>query len=180
MTRVAVVGDSLSVGFSPSFTADGLDRTSYLYAALGDDAVLAGGTAVPGATSLHQRSRAEAVEADVLILALGTNDLAWGLPFDETAGALRDIAATVGPPPRVILLAIPPLEPELGPTTPVYNAWLSALAEAEGWEFVDAPAPVRDGDGWAPGMSNDGVHYTARAARLVGEKVGRALRAAAT
>ncbi|WP_296664628.1 SGNH/GDSL hydrolase family protein [Demequina sp.] len=172
--RVAVVGDSLSYGTSAAFTPDGLDESSYVWWALGDDAVLAGGTAVPGATSLDQRERAGAVDADVLILALGTNDLAWGIAFDQTSQALRDIAAVVGAP-RVLLLAIPPLDPEIDPTTPVYNRQLRRLADAEGWTYVDAPAGAREGDGWAAGMTGDGVHYTVAGARIVGEAVAAAL-----
>ncbi len=175
--RLAVVGDSLSVGLSPDFTAEDLDESSYVYWALGDDVVLAGGTAEPGATSLQQRDRARAVAADVLVLALGTNDLAWGLSFDETAAALVDIEGIVGAP-RVLLLSIPPLEPELGPTTPVFNRRLRRLAADQGWEFVDAAAAVRDGDAWAAGMTTDGVHYTVEAARAVGEALGAALRGA--
>ncbi|WP_162197270.1 SGNH/GDSL hydrolase family protein [Demequina pelophila] len=185
--RLAVVGDSLSAGFSRDFSAGDIDGSSWVPYALGgggggdgdgDGVSFAGGTAVPGATAPQQLARAEPVDADVLVLALGTNDLAWRLPFEETAGALVDIAATVGAP-RVMLLAIPPIEPEISPTTPVYNRQLRRLAADRGWEFVDAPAPVRDGDAWAPGATTDGVHYTLESARLVGATVGDAIRAGA-
>lgn len=173
--RVAVVGDSLSFGDSAVFTQEGLGEGSYLFWALGDDAVLAGGTAVPGATSLHQLERVTPVVADVLILALGTNDLAWGIPFEETASALVEIAGVIEAP-RVLLLSIPPLSDGYGLDTAAYNRRLRALAEGHGWEWVDAAAAIREDDGWAPDATDDGVHYTRSAARAVGEEVGRALR----
>ncbi|MDN4484160.1 SGNH/GDSL hydrolase family protein [Demequina lignilytica] len=173
--RVAVVGDSLSFGDSSVFTQEGLGEGSYLFWALGDDALLAGGTAVPGATSLHQLERVTPVEADVLILALGTNDLAWGLPFEETASALVSIAGVVDAP-RVLLLSIPPISDDYGLDTTAYNRQLRALAGEQGWEWVDAAAAIREGAAWAPGATDDGVHYTVEAARKVGEAVGKALR----
>lgn len=173
--RVAVVGDSLSFGDSATFTQDGLGEESYLRWALGDDAVLAGGTAVPGATSLHQVERAEPVAADVLILALGTNDLAWGLPFEDSEAALTQIVATVGVE-RVLLLSIPPVDPAYGLDATAYNRQLRRLAHDQDWEWVDATAAVRDGRDWAPGMTSDGIHYTVAGAQAVGAAVGDALR----
>ena len=173
--HVAVVGDSLSFGNSTSFTADGLGDESYVRWAFTDGIGLAGGTAVPGATSVQQAERVVPVDADALVLALGTNDVAWGLPFAQTAGALEEIAATVGAP-RVLLLSIPPLDYGQEVDVAGFNRRLEALAADQGWEFVDATAPVREGDGWAPGMTIDGVHYTVDAARAVGEKLREALR----
>lgn len=173
--HVAVVGDSLSFGNSTSFTADGLGDESYVRWAFTDGIGLAGGTAVPGATSVQQAARVVPVDADALVLALGTNDLAWGLPFEETSGALAQIAATVGAP-RVLLLSIPPLDYGQEVDVAGFNRRLEALAAEQGWEYVDATAPVREGDGWAPGMTTDGVHYTVEAARAVGESLREALR----
>ncbi len=148
--RIVVVGDSLAVGDSTAFTPAGLGRGSFVHAALGTDVVLVGGTAVPGATSLQQAARTTPAAADVLVLALGTNDLAWRLDFAQTADALEEIARVVDAP-RVLVLAVPPLAPELQPTTAEFNRALRRLAASRGWEFLDAPAAVRVGDGWAPG-----------------------------
>ncbi|WP_143058948.1 SGNH/GDSL hydrolase family protein [Demequina mangrovi] len=179
--EVVAVGDSLMFGDSTSFTAEGLGQGSFLWWALGDEARLAGGTAVPGATSVEQRDRVRAAEpvpdADVLVLALGTNDLAVGLPFARTSEALIEIAALVDAP-RTLLLTVPPIDLGGPVATAPLNARLAALAEAQGWELVDAPAAVRDGDGWADGMTPDGVHYTSDGARVVGEALGAALSAA--
>lgn len=172
--RLAVVGDSLSAGFSRGFTQEGLHPSSYVYWVAQDPIALVGGTAVPGATSVEQQARTVPVAADVLVLALGTNDLFQRVPFEDTAQALREIASIVDAP-RVMVLAVPPAQPEFAVTTPEFNRALRRLATAQGWEFSDAVAVVRDGDGWAPGMTTDGVHYTDDAARLVGEAVRAAL-----
>ena len=174
--RVAVVGDSLSFGDSTAFAQDGLGPGSFVFWALGDDAVLAGGTAVPGATSVEQAARVTPVEADALILALGTNDLWRGLPFARTAEALTQIAAAV-PAPRVVLLSVPPMDEDFRQDTAGFNRQLRRLAGEQGWEFVDAAAAVRDGDAWAAGATSDGVHYTESGARAVGARLGEALRA---
>ena|GEM_PF-7000707 len=171
----AVVGDSLSLGDSWDFENGVAGELSWVSHAEDEAADFVGGTAVVGAPSWVQAQRALPVEADALVLALGTNDMSADLGFTATAEALVSIVETVGAP-RVLLLAVPPRTYERAVTTTQFNGWLQGLAAEHDWEFVDAPAPVRDGEAWAPGMTTDGIHYTRAAVALVGAYVGEALR----
>jgi lysophospholipase L1-like esterase len=57
-----------------------------------------------------------------------------------------------------------------------FNAGLPALARSEGWRLVDPMTDIRDGDGhYAPGMTDDGVHPTVRAAKLIGDALRQTL-----
>ncbi|WP_062379482.1 SGNH/GDSL hydrolase family protein [Demequina pelophila] len=176
----AVVGDSLSLGNSPDFEHGVTGELSWVHHARGDGAVFVGGTAVEGAPSWTQADRAALLEedvlaADVLVMALGTNDMSADVGAARTYEALADIAATFDAE-RVLVLAVPPRRYEIDPTTTEFNAGLQSLAAEMDWEYVDAPAPVRDGDAWADGMTGDGIHYTRAAIPLVGAAVGAALR----
>jgi lysophospholipase L1-like esterase len=112
------------------------------------------------------------VNADVLVVLAGTNDLGRR-PFEESQENVAEIAATVGAP-RVVVSAVPPLNksPKLATD---YNASMKAFVESKGWEWIDAMAQVRAGDVYAEGMTSDGTHPTPAAARLIGEAVNRAL-----
>ncbi|WP_062304397.1 SGNH/GDSL hydrolase family protein [Demequina subtropica] len=177
--EIVVVGDSLSLGDSTAFTADGLGEGSFVYWALGEDVRFVGGDAIPGATSTRMRDRllkgSLVIPAcDVLVLALGTNDLGFGVAFDDTSQALVSLAEG-GAAPRTMLLAIPPYGREDQPPSVSYNQRLAMLASEQGWEFVDAAVPARDGGGWAEGMTSDGIHYSGDVVRLVGEVLADAL-----
>lgn len=172
----AVVGDSLSLGNSPDFDGGVAGNLSWVYWAQGDDATFVGGTAEVGAASWSQARRAVPIDADVLVMALGTNDMSADASFAATAEALTQIAATVGAP-RVLVLSVPPRRYEGEPSTVEFNGWLRGLAAEHDWQFVDAARVVRDGDTWADGMTGDGIHYSNEAIPLVGAYVGFALRA---
>ncbi len=146
---LAVVGDSISEADSRDFSAGLLGRASWVSHAVGDGIRFAGGWAVSGALTSQMARGARSVEADVLVMLAGTNDVYRGLPFDACAANLRSIAATVGAP-RVVVSTIPPIdfEPMLVTT---YNQQLEDLAAASGWEFVDAMAGIRQGDRFADG-----------------------------
>jgi lysophospholipase L1-like esterase len=168
---LAVVGDSISEADSRDFSAGLLGRASWVSHAVGDGVRFAGGWAVSGALTSQMARGAQALDADVLVILAGTNDVYRGLPFGSCAANLRSIADTVGAR-RVVVSSIPPIdfEPTLVTT---YNEQLQELAAASGWEFVDAMAGIRRGDRFADGMSVDGVHPTVLAA----EEIGTAVRA---
>jgi lysophospholipase L1-like esterase len=164
---LAVVGDSISEADSDDFSAGVLGQGSWVSHAIGDGVRFAGGWAVSGALTSQMARGARPVDADVLVVLAGTNDVASGLPFESCAVNLRSIVGTVGAP-RVVVSSIPPIDvaPSFATT---FNERLRALAEEAGWEFVDAMVGIRDGDGcFAPRMSFDGVHPTVEAARVIG------------
>lgn len=166
---LAVVGDSISEADSRDFSAGRLGRASWVSHAVGDAVRFAGGWAVSGAVTAQMARGARPVQADVLVILAGTNDVYRGLPFDSCAANLRSIAQTVGAP-RVVVSSIPPIdfEPDL---VTAYNERVRELAAAQGWEFVDAMAGIRAGERFAPGMSLDGVHPTVEAATEIGAAV---------
>ena len=166
---LAVVGDSISEADSRDFSAGLLGRASWVSHAVGEGIRFAGGWAVSGALTSQMARGARPVEADVLVMLAGTNDVYRGLPFDTCAANLRSIAETVGAG-RVVVSTIPPIdfEPMLVTT---YNRQLQDFAAASGWEFVDGMTGIRQGDRFAEGMSLDGVHPTVRAAEAIGAAV---------
>jgi lysophospholipase L1-like esterase len=169
---LAVVGDSISEADSYDFSAGVLGPGSWVSHATGDGVRFAGGWAVSGALTSQMARGARPVAADVLVVLAGTNDVASGLSFESCAVNLRSIVGTVGAP-RVVVSSIPPIDfaPSFATT---FNERLRELAGEAGWEFVDAMAGIRDGDGrFGPRMSFDGVHPTVEAARVI----GRAIRA---
>lgn len=165
-------GDSLSNGDSPDFAAGkfgSLSWSSYL----GEGISFAGGWAQGGVRTETMLENAKPVEAQALVLMVGANDYVQDIPFDQTAANIRGIVQKTGVS-RVILSSIPPRDetPEL---TVAFNENLERLAAVQGWSFVDAAAGVRKDDRYAPGMTIDGVHPTAAAARIIGEEIRAAL-----
>ena len=166
---LAVVGDSISEADSRDFSAGLLGRASWVSHVVGDGIRFAGGWAVSGALTSQMARGARPVEADVLVMLAGTNDVYRGLPFATCAANLRSIAQTVGAP-RVVVSSIPPIDVEPDLVTD-YNERVRELAAAQGWEFVDAMAGIRRDDRFAEGMSLDGVHPTVKAAETIGAAV---------
>jgi lysophospholipase L1-like esterase len=166
---LAVVGDSISEADSADFAAGILGRASWVSHAVGDGIRFAGGWAVSGALTSQMARGARPVDADVLVVLAGTNDVYRGLPFAACAANLRSIVEAVGAR-RVVVSSIPPIDVEPTLVT-TYNQQLQELAAASGWEFVDAMAGIRRGDRFADGMSLDGVHPTVAAAEAIGAAV---------
>jgi len=74
-----------------------------------------------------------------------------------------------------VLSTIPPEDAVAGDVQ-AFNAQLPALARSEGWQLVDPMSGIRDDDGhYARGMTDDGVHPSVRAARLIGQALHRSL-----
>lgn len=169
----AAFGDSITEGDSPDFAAGRFGSLSWAQY-LGGDFRFIGGWAASGAQTDVILQNAKPVEAEVLVLVVGANDYANGVPFERTAANIVGMVKNSGVG-RVVISAVPPRDatPEL---TAEFNQGLERLAGNKSWEFVDAPAGVRAGDVYAPGMSHDGVHPTARAARIMGVAIGAAIR----
>ncbi|TDS82643.1 SGNH/GDSL hydrolase family protein [Nesterenkonia aurantiaca] len=171
-TRVAVVGDSNTEMNSPDFAAGQIGDGSWASTVLSHGYRFAGGWAVAGSTSVQQAEGLEDVEgADVLLVMTGTNDLAQGVPFDQTAPSLDAIVAKA-PADRVVVLAIPPRDQETTPSNSEFNHALQDLAEDRGWEFFDGHEFLRSPDGgFVEGTTTDGVHLTTGAQEQFGEAV---------
>lgn len=167
--EMAAVGDSITEADSPDYAAGELGEASWVAHAVGEDVSFAGGWAKWGATTAEMAAAVEPVEADVLVMLAGTNDLGLGEDFDVTAANLEEIVEIVGAE-RTILSAVPPIDS--APSSAIaLNEQLQDLATEQGWQWVDAPAGVREGDRFGEGMASDGLHPTSRGAAIIGEAV---------
>lgn len=173
---VAVVGDSHTEMDSLNFAAGRIGDRSWVSTLLSEGYRFAGGWAVAGATSTLQAESFRGVRgADALIVLTGTNDLVQGVPFDLTASSLEAIVAKA-PADRIIVLAIPPLDQEVMPTSSEFNRSLRDLAAGRGWEYFDGFDFLRDPDGgFVEGMTYDGIHLTPGAQERFGEAVAEYL-----
>ena len=109
-----------------------------------------------------------AVQAGVLVILAGTNDVAH-----RTAENISPVVQQVGVF-KVVVSAVPPVD--FGPETPVrFNTELKRLAVAQGCAFVDPMAGLREGNRFAPGITTGGVHPTEAAARVISAALGRAI-----
>lgn len=174
---LAVVGDSITSpwGHLGSFE---IDETMWLSHVLGPGVRLAGGWARPGATTADMAAAVGPVDgADVLVILAGTNDGA-ATPFASSAANLVLIADRVGAP-RVIVSSVPP-RADLPHVPAAYNERLRALAEEQGWVFVDAAAGLRSAQRWRAGMSEDGIHPTPQGQLVIGQALRAAILEAGT
>jgi lysophospholipase L1-like esterase len=160
-----VVGDSLTAG-----TKIGLP--SWVHGALGAPLALTGGWAVPGAFTSEMRIGLHHVDADVLVVLAGTNDVEYGVPWWNTRDNLLGIVAEAGVH-EVVVSTLPPLD-RFPAERDDCNRRLLALADEQGWHLVDPWTAVQLSGGWAPGTTLDGVHPTA----AVADEAGRVIRAA--
>lgn len=170
--ELAVVGDSNTEMSSPDFAAGEIGEDSWVSTVLSAGYRFAGGWAVAGSTSVQQAEGLEDVAgADVLLVMTGTNDLAQGVSFEETAPSLETIVAKA-PAERVVMLAIPPRDQGTTPSSSEFNDKLKGLAEDHGWEYFDGLEFLRSPEGgFVDGATVDGVHLTPEAQEEFGETV---------
>lgn len=170
---IAVVGDSITQASAATFAPGQLSEDSWVSHAVGDPIELTGGWARWGATTAEMAAHASPVDADVLVIMAGTNDLAVGSAPEQVAADLQRIVDQVGAD-QVLLCAVPPIDaqPEV---VPPFNEFLSDTAEANGWAWTDPAAQIRADGAFAPGMSTDGVHPTEAGATQIGTAVREVL-----
>lgn len=175
--KVVAVGDSITAADSSSFDEGTISQNSWAAYANGDGVQILGGWAHGGATTGDMLAGVRASvshDVDVLVLMGGSNDVDAHVPTSVVEKNLDAIARTVATP-RVVLSTIPP-EDAVAPAVQQLNAALPALARREGWQLVDPMIEIRDSAGhYLPGMTKDGVHPSAPAARLIGQALHRAL-----
>jgi hypothetical protein len=171
-TRFGVVGDSLTAGADHSLGTDPHGPGSWLPAAIGEPLEFSGGWAVAGAGTADMLAGVEPVDADVLVVLAGTNDVLDGVPWEASRANLLAIVGVTGVD-DVLVVAIPPLD-----SAPVaaagYDHRLAELAGDEGWQYLDPWTAVSDAGRWVSGASPDGIHPT----QLVADEVGQAIRTA--
>jgi len=112
-------------------------------------------------------------EPDAVVIMGGTNDVLRGLPTEGSLAALRQmVEAAQDAGIEVWLVAPPPLDQG-------YASLLTSLVEAERALAAELEVPFAEPtdalsgpvDGWAPGLSSDGVHPTADGARTLADAV---------
>lgn len=178
--RVAFAGDSITAGCQTELTGgpDPCSWTAAVDAAPGIRVV--GGWAQWGAPSSLIAQQVEPVDAEVLVVLAGTNDVFIGIPFDEQRESMDAIAAVVGAP-DVVVLALPPISDLVEPAAVEgRNRQLRELAEARGWLWVDPWGEfVADDEPyeWVPGAAPDGVHPVEEVQAAVGQRIAAALTA---
>ncbi|HIZ38117.1 MAG TPA: SGNH/GDSL hydrolase family protein [Candidatus Ruania gallistercoris] len=170
---IAVVGDSITQASAPTFAPGQVSEDSWVSYAVGDPIQLTGGWARWGATTAEMAAAASPVDAEVLVIMAGTNDLAVGTETGQVAADLQRIVEQVGAD-QVLLCAVPPMDarPEV---VPPFNDFLAETAARNGWAWVDPAAGIREDGTFAPGMSVDGLHPTQAGATQIGAAVREAL-----
>jgi lysophospholipase L1-like esterase len=170
-----VVGDSITAGLGAPVRGTEVRGTgSWVDAADVAPLEFRGGWAVPGARTADMRDGVAPVDADVLVVLGGTNDVLGGVPWERTREDLVAASAATGVP-EVVLVAVPPLD--VAPQAREdLNGRLGALADEQGWAWVDPWTDVATERGtFAAGTSADGVHPTQAVADLVGARIRAAL-----
>ena len=171
----AAVGDSITDADSRDFAAGDIGAASWARYVVDAGHGFAGGWAEWGATTAQMAESATSVDADTLVLLAGTNDVAFGVPFDETSANLERIVEAVGIE-EVVVVSVPPMDAFPDGAVEL-NERLEELADDRGWRFVDASAGLRTDDGvFREGMSLDGLHPSEDGARVLGEAIADELR----
>ncbi|HHV22383.1 MAG TPA: hypothetical protein GXZ30_12760 [Propionibacterium sp.] len=172
-TQIYAVGDSITEGDSANFLEGEYGARSWVNY-VDPQIVVTGGWARGGATTDDMAENVvPAPEANTLVLLAGSNDLATDVPFETTRANLERIVATVGVD-EVVLSAIPPRD--MDPQGVVqFNQQLKGVAQANDWRFVDPLDGVREGDRYARGMTEDGIHPTPAGAERLGQNLSKAL-----
>jgi lysophospholipase L1-like esterase len=172
--RVVAVGDSITEADSAAFDDGIVGPGSWARWAGGDGVRVLGGWAHAGATTADMLAGAHPLDADVVVVMGGSNDIDADVPTEQVLTQLTGVVAAVHVP-RVLLSAVPPEDGHEADVTAL-NARLAELAQRSGWQFVDPMTGVRGSDGsWLPGDTDDGVHPTPAAARVIGAAVRAAL-----
>jgi lysophospholipase L1-like esterase len=166
---VAAVGDSVTEGNSPDFNKSQLGTLSWV-SHLPESERFVGGWAKKGSTTEMMLANVQHIDADVLVIIAGTNDINK-LSFAQSSANISAIVAKIEPK-RAVISSIPPYDPDPAKAAS-YNAQMEIFAKAQGWTFVDSMAGVRTIDNtYTPGLTADGVHPLEKAADAIGQAIG--------
>ncbi|MGL5405989.1 MAG: SGNH/GDSL hydrolase family protein [Propionibacteriaceae bacterium] len=166
---VYVVGDSLTAG-NGQVLKNGKPHPDSWVGYLPEEVVVEGTWAVSGATTEDMAEGVSASAAEILVIMAAENDYDNGISMIEIAANLDLIVKEVGSPQVLIVGATPTdYDPE---TAKRLNWQLREYADDRGYDYVDGGRDVRNTNGdWLPGMSDDGVHPTAAAARVIAKTI---------
>jgi len=169
----AVVGDSISARANRA----GIDQSAgswTSYATDDDLEFVDSGWAQSGAKLREMQQNLTTVDADVLVILAGTNDLTTGVSVADRLAIVGTLAQQSGAG-RIVVSAVPPYD-ALPAASTEWNAALAEYAADNGWQFVDPWAALRTTDDtYIPRYSVDGIHPTNEAAELVGIAIRAAL-----
>lgn len=172
-TTFAVVGDSISARAS----REGVDKAAgswTTYASQRGARFVNEGWAENGATLSEMQSHVTAIDADVLVILAGTNNLSSNMPIADRLAIVGKIAQTADAD-RVVLSAVPPFDLNPAAAT-AWNAALAHFAAQESFTFVDPWGSVRSADAtFVARFTVDGVHPTVKAAEIAGTKLRAAI-----
>jgi hypothetical protein len=174
----AVAGDSLTAWDNQTFPEpEGeFDPITWTHWAIADGLELAGGYARAFATARDVADAMVPVDADVLVVMVGTNDTGV-TNTDAVLTSIDDIVGTAAVR-AVVISAIPP-DDGFADEALAFNEVLSSFASERRWTFVDPWDGMRVEGRWVTGLSDDGIHPNADAARDAAAVLGRAIREAA-
>lgn len=156
--HVAVVGDSLTwqAEHGSSSTTDPHYLRHYLIDELNARGWAARVAAKSGATTASLKLWGQwASPPDVIVMALGTNDLYYKLPADTSQANVRSYLDR-WPLACPVLVGVKPSAPR-GIEPSAWNAWLAAEAAARGGVYVDWAGISAGHGGW---FTSDLLHHT--------------------
>jgi len=170
----AVAGDSLTAWDDETFPEpDGeLDPITWTHWVIADGLELTGGYARGFASARDIADNIIAVDADVLVVMVGTNDTGV-TDTDAVLASIDEIVAIAGA--RAVLISAIPPDDGFAAEALAYNQELTAFAADRDWGFVDPWADMRVEGAWDDGLSVDGIHPTADAAKTAGALISQAI-----
>ncbi len=171
----AVAGDSLTAWDDQTFPEpDGdLDPITWTHWVIADGLELAGGYARGYASAQDIADNMVAVDADVLVVMVGTNDTGV-TGTEDVLASIDDIVETAGA--RAVLISAIPPDDGFASEALLFNLALVEFAAERDWMFVDPWAAMRVDGVWDEGLSGDGIHPTADAAKEAAAVLTQAIR----
>ena len=170
---LAAYGDSLTQADSRAHFGLHGEESWYAHSICADRFADGRNAAVQGETSeqVLGRLRADEFEADVIVVAAGTNDLRLEI---DPATTLRNLRAAVRlAAERADVVVVTTVQPWTGMDATELNEGVRRLAADAGAQVADFEAVLS-----APGATTDGVHPTVASARKLAEEVRSAVAAA--
>lgn len=167
----AVSGDSISAWVTPfAFNPE----QTWVTTTNSEATPLVGGFAENGALLARILEGTAPVEAEVLVVMAGTNDVYYDTPMDQRLATLGAIISTTAAD-NVLISAVAPIDIAADRGV-AWNTVLRQYADDNGHAFFDPWWGMRDTRNYFyPGLSADGVHPLPAMATVVGERMQKHL-----
>lgn len=176
-----VYGDSLTVADSPSLQTGVTGPQSWVHHLGAHGVRMAGGSGRWGATAhdILARHLQPDVQADLLVLFLGTNDLATAGPAGQArladhhgqfVATLEQIADRQGyPDDQVVIVTVGPRDGGAAEPVEQWNRLTARAATDRGWHLADPWGELRTArnDFADPSLTTDGLHLDTAGAELL-------------